>query len=92
MASGSGTALLHFRIKRGTETIFMLVEPSDSFGKLKAQVRLQCAGKETRAEIEGLSFAQTAKLLDKATDDPQLIGPDRVSMIVCWMLVQESAL
>ena len=37
--SMASSAVMHLRIKRQAETIFMLVEPSDSFGKLIAQVR-----------------------------------------------------
>eukprot|EP01138_Halocafeteria_seosinensis_P009314 gb/GECG01009518.1/.p1 GENE.gb/GECG01009518.1/~~gb/GECG01009518.1/.p1 ORF type:complete len:113 (+),score=10.22 gb/GECG01009518.1/:1-339(+) len=39
---GGGTMgdpeLMHYRVKRGSETIFLLVEPSDTFGKLRSKV------------------------------------------------------
>lgn len=55
----------------------MLVEPSDSFGKLRTQVSWsarQIAHGDAKFDIP-----QTAKIVGKATSDVQLIAPDKVS-------------
>lgn len=62
--------LMHLRVKRKNETMFLLVEPSDSFGKLRAKV----------AEIAGQKTERVRLLrADKVRDRPRLFVSPQVT-------------